>query len=567
METIKFIPPQCMVDLSFWEMLYELKLNKFRIATDEQEIVSFIPSNKKDIVLTKHSFKSEAETGSDVVYSTGILKNVNTANEFIAIKKPEFLNNMANSLWRSIVGGEVLSNISSLQSFVLLTYADLKQYKFTYWFGFPTFVPEKPFVHYTPPIQVCTTFTESDIEVANLSSGERMSRQEFVFAMVRGSDGAYMQHSLGEAWEKRATPDVIFVYSGPGTGTVPTEGISECSSPCPWGLRNVLAMLAVGGAGCEAIGGRVVQIVVLQYAGKMSGTDPLLSILLPEGCFGDVSSVTTPLPRVVGWQPNDRGKPGPRVTDTSSVHDTKKIMSQAVDLNVRLMKWRMWPDLDTELLSSTRCLLLGAGTLGCAVARTLMGWGVRDLTFVDNGVVSYSNPARQSLFEYEDCVARANKSVAAAQRLQKIFPGMRCHGEVLTIPMPGHAIGKTEKETFYAATERLNTLVKEHDVVFALTDSREARWLPTVMCAAHDKLLINSALGFDSYLIMRHGHGCLHDPQDVPSRLGCYFCMDVAAPGNSQRDRTIDQQCTVTRPGLAQIASGFAVEMMVVSGF
>jgi ubiquitin-like modifier-activating enzyme ATG7 len=114
-------------------------------------------------------------------------------------------------------------------------------------------------------------------------------------------------------------------------------------------------------------------------------------------------------------------------------------------------------------------------------------------------------------------------------------------------------------------------------VVFALTDSREARWLPTVQCAAHDKLLINAALGFDSYLVMRHGHGgpevASGDASSGPQsemmgnasagRLGCYFCMDVIGPGNSQRDRTLDQQCTVTRPGLAQIASGLAAELMV----
>ena len=105
--------------------------------------------------------------------------------------------------------------------------------------------------------------------------------------------------------------------------------------------------------------------------------------------------------------------------------------------------------------------------------------------------------------------------------------------------------------------------MQSHDVVFALTDSREARWLPTVQCAAHDKLLINAALGFDSYLVMRHGHGGPNISQDESDRLGCYFCMDVIAPTNSQRDRTLDQQCTVTRPGLAQIASGLAVELMV----
>lgn len=102
-------------------------------------------------------------------------------------------------------------------------------------------------------------------------------------------------------------------------------------------------------------------------------------------------------------------------------------------------------------------------------------------------------------------------------------------------------------------------MVKDSDVVFLLTDNRESRWLPTVMGSALSKVVINAALGFDSYLVMRHGQL----PETEEQRLGCYFCNDIVAPGDSMSNRTLDQQCTVVRPGLAPIAGALAVELMV----
>ena len=55
----------------------------------------------------------------------------------------------------------------------------------------------------------------------------------------------------------------------------------------------------------------------------------------------------------------------------------------------------------------------------------LQAWGVRTLTLVDNGCVSYSNPVRQSLFIFEDSLNGGKaKAVAAAQALKRIFPGI-----------------------------------------------------------------------------------------------------------------------------------------------
>jgi len=61
--------------------------------------------------------------------------------------------------------------------------------------------------------------------------------------------------------------------------------------------------------------------------------------------------------------------------------------------------------------------------------------------------------------------------------------------------------------------DALENLIKEHDAIFLLTDSRESRWLPTVMSLVHDKICLTVALGFETFLAMRHGLSATkHDP-------------------------------------------------------
>jgi len=40
---------------------------------------------------------------------------------------------------------------------------------------------------------------------------------------------------------------------------------------------------------------------------------------------------------------------------------------------------------------------------------------------------------------------------------------------------------------------------------------------------------MNAALGFDTYLVMRHG---ARKPSPDGSRLGCYYCNDIVAPAD-----------------------------------
>ena len=153
---------------------------------------------------------------------------------------------------------------------------------------------------------------------------------------------------------------------------------------------------------------------------------------------------------------------------------------------------------------------------------------MKKITFVDNGFVSFSNPVRQPLFEFKDCLnGGAPKAIQAAAALTKIYPGVNSRGYAISVAMAGHPI--IDEAAAKSNFETLEKLIEEHEAIFLLMDTRESRWLPTVMGKAAGKIVMNAALGFDTFLVMRHG---LHNPKHLTEELGCYFCNDVVAPAD-----------------------------------
>lgn len=64
------------------------------------------------------------------------------------------------------------------------------------------------------------------------------------------------------------------------------------------------------------------------------------------------------------------------------------------------------------------------------------------------------------------------------------------HGYNMSIPMPGHPVNFSQATLSQAEkdVEQLEKLVSEHDVIFLLMDTRESRWLPTVIAASKRKV-------------------------------------------------------------------------------
>ncbi|GFF61923.1 ubiquitin-like modifier-activating enzyme atg7 [Aspergillus udagawae] len=599
---MQYAPFASDIELPFYTALATLKIDRDKLDDSARKVLGLYelrptdaPNNSCRMQIHGNALTSD-EVPEGYYRAEGTIKNCNTFEEYRDIDKPQMLQQAGQTIRDAIEDGSIYLCPSKLSSFMILSFADLKKYKFHYWFAFPalhstpywTPVPNAgKIIGHTPvePInrasfKALPTFESSTLVEAVQTwsrSVEACQRGFFLARKYCDSDGraghdargtpetadgtlvATSQLTAGHSWK---IASLARYESGFFDGAQFEDSFICFADPSNyddapgWMLRNLLFLIK------RRWGLRRAQILRYRDTRREMGRSMVVTV---ECKAQPVSQPASPpetvngAPKVTGWERNSAGKLSGRLVDLTEYLNPKRLADQSVDLNLKLMKWRISPDLDLEKIKRTRCLLLGAGTLGSYVARNLMAWGVTKITFVDNGNVSFSNPVRQPLFNFKDCLeGGARKAVRAAQALSEIYPGVEATGHVLSVPMAGHPITDTEKTRKEFGI--LKALVDDHDVIFLLMDTRESRWLPTVIGKAAGKIVMNAALGFDSFVVMRHG---VRNDADPTSELGCYFCNDVVAPMNSVRDQTLDQQCTVTRPGVATIASALAVELLI----
>jgi ubiquitin-like modifier-activating enzyme ATG7 len=404
---VKFVPLSSAVESPFWVRYCREKLETIHLNEDPIDIrASYGIDGPPRLQCHEASLQGSAVVPNERVSVPGTLLGFNTVETFQTTDKNQLLH---DSFCPKFFAGDT----SCLNSTVLLLFADLKNHKVLYWFGIPALLTSPGKSIRALKQEVLADVWTDDECLAFPSHIDAMRRYLYEDSynglppyFIRSGSACLPLSTEAYALltKESSVDDLVFGFFDPtGPCTIQPE------QAMGWPMRNLIAYLSFH----LSLGGKVVKVLSFRpkrlrrisaeeaIQDEDVGQSILLTIRVPtkeDYEWQGKDEAETSKYRVVGWELNARTKPGPRWVNLRPLLDSHHLAIQAADLNLKLMKWRMIPDLKVEQLQSTKVLIIGAGTLGCNVARVLLGWGIRSFKIVDNGKVSYSNPARQSLF-------------------------------------------------------------------------------------------------------------------------------------------------------------------------
>ncbi|KAL9261987.1 Ubiquitin-like modifier-activating enzyme atg7-like protein, partial [Drosera capensis] len=434
---------QSSIDEGFWHRLSSLKLNQW--GTDESPVPItgfYAPCKHRQISnhLTLLSESLPAENGEQTFVHNrnrcavpGILYNANTIEGFRAFDRQLLLKAEAQKIWDDIHSGAAEKDPVLLSRFLLVTFADLKRWNFHYWFAFPALIlgPPATVVNLKPAAK---WFTPEEAESLSAACNQWRNSDvtaEIPFFLVGFAPKSQATVRRLSDWDtfQHETDKLLFGFYDP------------CHLPRNpgWPLRNFLMLIYSRW--------NLNTLKFFCYRESRGFADMELS-LVGEALISSQQDWRSPenMPNTTGFESytvlevgreskpeKKKKKSDTRCISLANSMDPIRLATSAADLNLKLMTWRALPSLNLDVLSATKCLLLGAGTLGCQVARTLLGWGVRKITMVDNGRVAMSNPVRQSLYTFDDCLNGGGyKAAVAVDALKQIFPTVVIEAASLT---------------------------------------------------------------------------------------------------------------------------------------
>ncbi len=140
---LKFATFTSDIELPFYTSLASHKINHDKLDDSARRLLGLyeIRSSDSPEASCRLQIHGNALTNDAVpaglCRAEGMIKNVNTIEEYRSLDKGSILSQAARTIWDAINDGTIFSCPSLLAFFTVICFADLKKYKFTYLFAFP----------------------------------------------------------------------------------------------------------------------------------------------------------------------------------------------------------------------------------------------------------------------------------------------------------------------------------------------------------------------------------------------------------------------------------------------
>lgn len=140
---LKFATFTSDIELPFYTSLASHKINHDKLDDSARRLLGLyeIRSSDSPQASCRLQIHGNALTNDAVpagfCRAEGMIKNVNTIEDYRSLDKGAILSQAARTIWDAINDGTIYSCPSLLAFFTVICFADLKKYKFTYLFAFP----------------------------------------------------------------------------------------------------------------------------------------------------------------------------------------------------------------------------------------------------------------------------------------------------------------------------------------------------------------------------------------------------------------------------------------------